>query len=85
MANKYYTKILGMEKTDLKLPANAILASAILLKFKARAIRISSIEELEDELTKQVSEKDIRFLEENLPELRRGRQLRQENFSGHAC
>ena len=36
LANKYYQKILAMEKTDLKLPANAILASAILLKFKAR-------------------------------------------------
>ena len=81
LANKYYQKILAMEKTDLKLPANAILASAILLKFKARAIRISSIEELEDDLTKEVSEKEIRFLEENLPELRHGRQLRSGKIS----
>jgi len=76
LANRYLVKIQAMEKTDLKLPANAILASAILLKLKARAIRISSIEE-EDELTEQISEKEIQFLEENLPELRHGRQSRQ--------
>jgi segregation and condensation protein A len=45
LAQKYLEKIKSMQHSDLRLPANAILASAILLKFKARALRLSSIEE----------------------------------------
>lgn len=48
LAQKYLEKIQSMQHADLRLPANAILASAILLKFKARALRLSSIEEEAD-------------------------------------
>lgn len=45
LAQKYLEKIRALNQTDLRLPANAILASAILLRFKARALRIPTIEE----------------------------------------
>jgi segregation and condensation protein A len=45
LAKKYLEKIRSLNDSDLRLPANAILASAILLKFKARALRIPSLEE----------------------------------------
>lgn len=75
LANKYFQKIQALEKADLKLPANAILASTILLKFKARAIRISSIED-EEETAKEMTKEEIQFFEQNIPELRHGRQFR---------
>lgn len=48
LAEKYLQKIRSLNSTDLRLPANAILASAILLKFKARALRLPSLEEDEE-------------------------------------
>ncbi len=48
LAEKYLEKIRSLNTTDLRLPANAILASAILLKFKARALRLPSLEEEEE-------------------------------------
>lgn len=48
LAEKYLHKIRALNSTDLRLPANAILASAILLKFKARALRLPSLEEDEE-------------------------------------
>lgn len=80
LANRYLQKIQALENADLKLPANAILASAILLKLKARAVKISSIEE-EDEITREISEKEMALLEQNIPELRHGRQFRQGKVS----
>lgn len=48
LAQKYLDKIRSLQSTDLRLPANAILASAILLKFKARALRLPSLEEADE-------------------------------------
>lgn len=48
LAEKYLEKIRSLNSTDLRLPANAILASAILLKFKARSLRLPSLEEEEE-------------------------------------
>ncbi len=48
LAEKYLEKIRSLNSTDLRLPANAILASAILLKFKAKALRLPSLEEDEE-------------------------------------
>jgi segregation and condensation protein A len=48
LALKYLDKIRSLQSTDLRLPANAILASAILLKFKARALRLPSLEEADE-------------------------------------
>ncbi len=45
LAQKYLEKIRALNQTDLRLPANAILASAILLRFKSRALRLPSIED----------------------------------------
>mgnify|MGYP001595899477 CR=1 FL=1 len=48
LAKKYLEKIRALQNTDLRLPANAILASAILVKFKARTLRFPSIEEADE-------------------------------------
>ncbi len=48
LAQKYLEKIRSLQSTDLRLPANAILASAILLRFKARALHLPSIDEEEE-------------------------------------
>src|SRR3989344_7059040 len=53
LAGKYLQKINNLGGTDLRLPANAILASAILLKFKANVLRISEIEDEEDLLAQK--------------------------------
>jgi segregation and condensation protein A len=45
LAQKYLEKIRSLQSTDLRLPANAILASTILLKFKARALKLPSMDE----------------------------------------
>jgi len=49
---KYIAKINSLSSTDLRLPANAILASALLLKFKSNVLKISDIED-EDEFLEQ--------------------------------
>ncbi|MBN1941643.1 MAG: segregation/condensation protein A [Candidatus Diapherotrites archaeon] len=76
LANRYLAKIQAMEKSDLKLPANAILASAILLKLKARTIKFSSIEE-DDDMEGEISEEELKLIEESVPQLRHSRQFRQ--------
>ncbi|MEK6970916.1 MAG: ScpA family protein [archaeon] len=48
LALKYLDKIRSLQSTDLRLPANAILASAILLKFKARALRLPSLDQADE-------------------------------------
>ena len=75
LADKFLAKINLLEKADLRLPANAILASAILLKFKAKSLRISSLEEKEPE----VSPEEIARMNALIPDLssvRRGREGR---------
>ncbi|MDZ4256315.1 MAG: segregation/condensation protein A [archaeon] len=59
LAHKYLEKIRSLQSTDLRLPANAILASAILLKFKARALRLSSLEEEGIELRALLTEEEL--------------------------
>ncbi len=80
LANKYWEKIQGMQKADLRIPANAILASAILLKLKARTIKLSSVEEEEEE-TKEISQEELAMIEESLPELKGQRQFREGKIS----
>ncbi len=76
LAEKYWQKIQNMERSSLRIPANAILASAILLKLKARTIKLSSIEEEEEE-TKEISQEEMAMIEESIPELRGQRQFRE--------
>jgi len=80
LADLYWQKIQQLERQDLRVPANAILASAILLKLKARGIKLSSVEEEEDE-TKQISKEELAMIEETLPELRGQRQFREGKIS----
>jgi len=80
LADKYLFKINQLGQSNLKVPANAILASAILLKMKARAIKLRGIDDDED-ATKELSEEDIRMLEESIPELKGTRQFRQGKVS----
>ncbi|MFH1240071.1 MAG: ScpA family protein [Candidatus Diapherotrites archaeon] len=75
LADKYLAKINQLEKADLRLPANAILASAILLKFKAKSLRLTSLEEKEPE----ISPEEIARMNAMIPDLtsvRRGREGR---------
>lgn len=49
LADNYLSKIRAMESSNLSVPANAILASAILLKTKAKTLKFSSLEEPEED------------------------------------
>ena len=71
LADKYLQKINELEGSDLRLPANAILASAILLKFKSRILKIGSIEDEEDLIAKQkMSDEEMQMIDGLLPELK---------------
>lgn len=59
LAQKYLEKIRTLQSTDLRIPANAILASAILLKFKARALRLTSLEEDAIEMRELLTEEEL--------------------------
>ncbi|MDO8646799.1 MAG: hypothetical protein Q7R70_00080 [Candidatus Diapherotrites archaeon] len=48
LAEKYYVRIQSLTETNLRIPANAMLCSAILLRFKSKKLRISSIEDAEE-------------------------------------
>ena len=75
LADKYLAKINLLEKADLRLPANAILASAILLKFKAKSLRLTSLEEKEPEVTPEEIAR-MNALIPDLSSVRRGREGR---------
>lgn len=81
LADAYLERINLLGTASLSIPANAILASAILLRFKARIVQISSIREDGDEDSLQMAgdldaaEKQV--FEEFLPELRNVRRLRE--------
>ena len=75
-------KIAALQTSSLRIPANAILCSALLLKFKAKTLRLPSLAEWEEELAAEETEEDIRkqqklFLEEGFPELIAPRMLRE--------
>ena len=85
LAGKYLQKINGLGGTDLRIPANAILASAILLKFKSRILSLKPLdeEELADALAmqQQLTPEQIAELEASLPELTSIRKLREGKVS----
>ena len=74
LADKYLQKINSLSDLDLRIPANAILASAILLKAKSRLLKLSSIEEEEDKAFEKL-------IEQFIPELRNPRPLREGKVS----
>lgn len=74
---KYLAKIREMESANLRVPANALLACAILVRLKARTIKLKSVQEIEDELVAaQETEKQKILLETEIPELGPVRPLR---------
>lgn len=79
LADLYWQKIQQLERQDLRVPANAILASAILLKLKARTIKLTSIEEEEE--TQEITKEELQMIEETIPELRGQRQFREGKIS----
>jgi len=84
LAEKYLRKIQQLEKADLRIPANAILACSVLLKLKAKTIKLSSLEGLEEEVSEQareLAEQQMLFSDENIPELLGNRLEREGKVS----
>ncbi len=83
LAEKYLAKINSLTGTDLRLPANAILASAILLKFKSNVLRLSEIDDEEEFLKqkKSMSPEEKAEFEAMLPELKNIRKIKEGKVS----
>ncbi len=81
LADKYLEKINALEHANLRIPANAILASAILLKTKSKALKLSSLEEINEEITSGLSEEERRLLEAGIPELVGQRPARESRLT----
>ncbi|NYZ74909.1 segregation/condensation protein A [Candidatus Micrarchaeota archaeon] len=63
VADKYLQKIRELQSMDLRIPANIILASALLLRFKADALSLEE-EEPEPEVVEEHT-----YIQEEIPEL----------------
>ncbi len=83
LAAKYLAKINSLAGTDLRLPANAILASAILLKFKSNVLRLSEIEDEDEFLEKRklMTPEERAEFEAMLPELKSIRKIKEGKVS----
>ena len=83
LAEKYLKKINALTGTDLRLPANAILASAILLKFKANVLRVSEIEDEEDFLLQKqaMTPEERAEFEALIPDLKSIRKIKEGKVS----
>ncbi|MEM4390974.1 MAG: segregation/condensation protein A [Candidatus Diapherotrites archaeon] len=83
LTKKYLEKINSLSYHNLKIPANAILACALLLKFKSNFLRVSEIktkEDLEKEKKKMTPE-EIKEFEAMLPDLTNIRKIREGKIS----
>ena len=78
LAEKYLKKINELEHSSLRVPANAILACAILLKTKSKYLRLSSLDDEEEEPLS--AEQKEMFLEE-IPDLMANRSFREGKIS----
>jgi len=79
LAGKYLTKINLLEKVSLRIPANAILASAILLKMKARTLKLSALDE--DVEAADYAREFHLMADDEIPNLNGLRQLREGRVS----
>jgi segregation and condensation protein A len=79
LAEKYLKKINELEYNSLRVPANAILACAILVKTKSKYLKLSSLDEDEKEQVMTEEQKQL-FLEE-LPDLMANRSFREGRIS----
>lgn len=59
LSNLYLEKIELLESSNLMVPANALLAAAILLKLKAYSLKLSSIEDEEPDELKLLNDDDF--------------------------
>src|SRR3989344_5485961 len=83
LAEKYLKKINALTGADLRIPAKAILASAILLKFKSNVLRISEIEDEDDFLAQKKAmtpEERLEF-EALIPDLKTIRKIKEGKVS----
>ena len=76
LAEKYLKKINELEGGNLRVPANAILACAILLKTKSKYLRLSSLDD-DDEVASGISPEQRSLLLEELPDLMANRSARE--------
>lgn len=83
LTGKYLEKINSLSGTDLRLPANAILASALLLKFKSNVLKISDIEDEDEflEKKKEMSSEERAEFEAMLPDLKSIRKIKEGKVS----
>ncbi len=81
LAEKYLQKINSLQEKNLRLSANAILASAMLLKFKSRVLRISSIDDEDDLVSAEMTPEQRQQIELDLPELQLLKSERQGKIS----
>ncbi len=65
---KYLEKIKELQSSSLRVPANAVLCCAILVKMKSKTIKFSSLKE-EEEKPNVLSEQELLQLDEMLPDL----------------
>jgi segregation and condensation protein A len=79
LTEKYLEKIDQLEHSNLRVPANAILACAILVKTKSKHLKLSSVEEEEEKPVLSEEQKQL-FLEE-LPDLIGNRSVREGRIS----
>ncbi|MEW5955453.1 MAG: segregation/condensation protein A [Candidatus Micrarchaeota archaeon] len=63
VADKYLQRVRALQSMDLRIPANVILASALLLRFKADALQLEE-EEPEPEAVEEPT-----YIQEEIPEL----------------
>ena len=83
LAEKYYVRIQTLTETSLRIPANAMLCSAILLRFKSKKLKISSIEEAEELMLQEQleSNKITKLYSEYDPFLKNPRMNREGKIS----
>ncbi len=75
LAEKYIKKINELEGNNLRVPANAILACAILVKTKSKYLRLSSLDE--DEVKPALTEEQRAMMLAQIPDLMSNRMARE--------
>lgn len=79
LSEKYLKKINELQTTSLRVPANAILACAILLKTKSKYLRLSSLDEEDEQKELDPAQRDLLLAE--IPDLLANRSFREGRIS----
>ncbi len=79
LAEKYIKKINELEGNNLRVPANAILACAILVKTKSKYLRLSSLEEADEKPVLTEEQRALMLAE--IPDLMSNRMAREGRIS----